>query len=93
MPLGFSDEQGAFEATVEKPRPEPAEILHACKTRVAELERWLHQANVAFEPETLNADMQQLVEQQLVGCQVRPTDGSSWPASSPITFQDWVTFF
>ncbi|XP_039098054.1 nesprin-2 isoform X2 [Hyaena hyaena] len=72
--LGFSDEQGAFEATVEKPRPEPAEILHACKTRVAELERWLHQANVAFEPETLNADMQQLVEQQLVGCQAMLTE-------------------
>uniref|UniRef100_A0A673TZC2 Spectrin repeat containing nuclear envelope protein 2 n=1 Tax=Suricata suricatta TaxID=37032 RepID=A0A673TZC2_SURSU len=72
--LGFSDEQGAFEATVEKPRPEPAEILHACKTQVAELELWLHQANVAFEPETLNADMQQLVEQQLVGCQAMLTE-------------------
>ncbi|XP_045666543.1 nesprin-2 isoform X3 [Ursus americanus] len=71
--LGFSDEQGAFEATVEKSRPKPAEILHACKTQVAELELWLHQANVAFEPETLNADMQQLVEQQLVGCQAMLT--------------------
>jgi len=72
--LGFSDEQGAFEATVEQSRPKPAEILHACKTQVAELELWLRQANVAFEPETLNADMQQLVEQQLVGCQAMLTE-------------------
>ncbi|XP_055989127.1 nesprin-2 isoform X2 [Sorex fumeus] len=72
--LGFSDEQGAFEATVERPRPEPEEILHVCKIQVAELELWLHQANVAFEPETLNADMQQEVEQQLVGCQAMLTE-------------------
>ncbi|XP_054988523.1 nesprin-2 isoform X1 [Sorex araneus] len=72
--LGFSDEQGAFEATVERPGPEPEEILHVCKIQVAELELWLHQANVAFEPETLNADMQQEVEQQLVGCQAMLTE-------------------
>uniref|UniRef100_A0A8C0K488 Spectrin repeat containing nuclear envelope protein 2 n=1 Tax=Canis lupus dingo TaxID=286419 RepID=A0A8C0K488_CANLU len=72
--LGFSNEQGAFETTVEKARSKPAEILHVCKTKVAELELWLRQANVAFEPETLNADMQQLVEQQLVGCQAMLTD-------------------
>ncbi|XP_057586422.1 nesprin-2 [Hippopotamus amphibius kiboko] len=72
--LGFSDEQGAFEATVEKARPEPAEVLHVCKNQVAELELWLHQANVAFEPETLDADMQQVVEQQLVGCQAMLTE-------------------
>lgn len=77
---------------MEKARSKPAEILHVCKTKVAELELWLRQANVAFEPETLNADMQQLVEQQLVGCQVRPTGWSSWLAFSPITFQDWVNF-
>ncbi|XP_054546967.1 nesprin-2 isoform X3 [Talpa occidentalis] len=72
--LGFSDEQGTFEATVESPRPEPAEVLHVCKTQVAELELWLHQAYVAFEPETLNADMQQEVEQQLAGCQAMLTE-------------------
>ncbi|XP_044087705.1 nesprin-2 isoform X6 [Neovison vison] len=72
--VGFSDKQGAFESTVEKFGPEPAEILHACKTQVAELELWLHQANVAFEPETLDADMQQVVEQQLVGCQAMLTE-------------------
>uniref|UniRef100_A0A8C4MDW9 Spectrin repeat containing nuclear envelope protein 2 n=1 Tax=Equus asinus asinus TaxID=83772 RepID=A0A8C4MDW9_EQUAS len=72
--LGFSDEQGAFEATVEKPRLEPTEVLHVCKTQVAELELWLRQANVAFEPETLDADMQQAVEQQLVGCQAMLTE-------------------
>ncbi|EPY86170.1 hypothetical protein CB1_000324016 [Camelus ferus] len=72
--VGFSDKQGAFEATVEKPRPGPAEVLHVCKTQVAKLELWLHQANVAFEPETLNADMQQVVEQQLVGCQAMLTE-------------------
>lgn len=77
---------------MEKPGLKPADILHACKTQVAELELWLHQANVAFEPETLNADMQQLVEQQLVGCQVRPMGRSWWPASSPITCQEWVNF-
>ncbi|KAM5245078.1 nesprin-2 isoform 4-T7 [Hipposideros larvatus] len=72
--LGFSDKQGASEATVENPRPEPAEVLHVCKTQVAKLELWLHEANVAFEPETLNADMQQVVEQQLVGCQAMLTE-------------------
>uniref|UniRef100_A0A8C4MAE4 Nesprin-2 n=1 Tax=Equus asinus TaxID=9793 RepID=A0A8C4MAE4_EQUAS len=72
--LGFSDEQGAFEATVEKPRLEPTQVLHVCKTQVAELELWLRQANVAFEPETLDADMQQAVEQQLVGCQAMLTE-------------------
>lgn len=77
---------------MENPRPEPAEVLHVCKTQVAKLELWLHEANVAFEPETLNADMQQVVEQQLVGCQVRLMGRSSGPASSPITFQDWVNF-
>lgn len=59
---------------MEKARPEPAEVLHVCKNQVAELELWLHQANVAFEPETLNADMQQVVEQQLVGCQAMLTE-------------------
>lgn len=77
---------------MEKPRPEPAEVLHVCKTQVAKLELWLHQANVAFEPETLNTDMQQTVEQQLVGCQVRRRGWSSALASSPLPFQDWVNF-
>ncbi|XP_023373370.1 nesprin-2 isoform X2 [Otolemur garnettii] len=72
--LDFSDQQGAFEATEEKSRPEPAEILHVCTTQLAKLELWLQQANVAFEPETLNADMQQVVEQQLVGCQAMLTE-------------------
>ncbi|XP_036165466.1 nesprin-2 isoform X3 [Myotis myotis] len=72
--LGFSVEQGALHSPAENPSPEPAEVLHACKTQVAELELWLHQANVAFEPETLNADMQQVVEQQLVGCQAMLTE-------------------
>ncbi|XP_059549889.1 nesprin-2 isoform X2 [Myotis daubentonii] len=72
--LGFSVEQGALHSPAENPRPEPAEVLHVCKTQVAELELWLHQANVAFEPETLNADMQQVVEQQLVGCQTMLTE-------------------
>lgn len=78
-------EQGAFHSPAENPSPEPAEVLHVCKTQVAELELWLQQANVAFEPETLNADMQQVVEQQLVGCQVRLMGWSSGLASSPIT--------
>nr|XP_035116587.2 nesprin-2 isoform X2 [Callithrix jacchus] len=72
--LDFSDTQGGLEHRVEKTRPEPAEVLHACKTQVAKLELWLQQANVAFEPETLNADMQQVVEQQLVGCQAMLTE-------------------
>ena len=75
--VGFSVEKEAFQTTAKKPRPEPAEVLHLCKTQVAELELWLHQANVAFEPETLNAAMQQVVEQQLAGCQVRPMGQSS----------------
>ncbi|XP_037066520.1 nesprin-2 isoform X2 [Peromyscus leucopus] len=73
-PLDFPHEQGAFEATVERSRPQPAEVLHVCKTQVAELELWLQQANVAFEPETLDTDMQQVVEQELAGCQAMLTE-------------------
>ncbi|XP_075804010.1 nesprin-2 isoform X6 [Microtus pennsylvanicus] len=73
-PLDFPHEQGAFEATVERSRPQPAEVLHVCKTQVAELELWLQQANVAFEPETLDPDMQQVVEQELAGCQAMLTE-------------------
>ncbi|KAM4854061.1 nesprin-2-like isoform 1-T1 [Thomomys bottae] len=72
--LDFSDTPGAVEATVETDRPQPAEVLHVCKSQVAELELWLQHANVAFEPETLNADMQQVVEQELVGCQAMLTE-------------------
>uniref|UniRef100_G3V5X4 Spectrin repeat containing nuclear envelope protein 2 n=1 Tax=Homo sapiens TaxID=9606 RepID=G3V5X4_HUMAN len=72
--LDSSDAQGGLEPRVEKTRPEPTEVLHACKTQVAELELWLQQANVAVEPETLNADMQQVLEQQLVGCQAMLTE-------------------
>jgi nesprin-2 len=56
---------------VERSRPRPADILRVCKTQVAKLELWLQQANVAFEPETVDADMQQVVEEELAGCQVR----------------------
>ncbi|XP_007638273.2 nesprin-2 isoform X3 [Cricetulus griseus] len=73
-PLDFPHEQGAFEATVERSRPQPSEVLHACKTQVAQLELWLQQASVAFEPETLDTDMQQVVEQELAGCQAMLTD-------------------
>ncbi|XP_058149276.1 nesprin-2 isoform X2 [Dasypus novemcinctus] len=72
--LGFPGEQRALGATVEDTRPEPAEVLHVCKTQMAKLELWLDQANVAFEPETLNAGMQQVVEQELVGCQAMLTE-------------------
>ncbi|XP_073923916.1 nesprin-2 isoform X5 [Castor canadensis] len=72
--LDFSDDQSAFEATVERAKPQPAEVLHVCKTQVAELELWLQQANVAFEPETLNSAMQQVVERELVGCQAMLTE-------------------
>lgn len=59
---------------MERSRPQPAEVLHVCKTQVAELELWLQQANVAFEPETLDTDMQQVVEEELAGCQVMLTE-------------------
>ncbi|XP_006891859.1 PREDICTED: nesprin-2 [Elephantulus edwardii] len=72
--LSFPSEQGTWEAKVEETRPEPAEVLHVCKNQVAELEQWLAQASFAFEPETLNPGMQQVVEQQLVGCQAMITE-------------------
>ncbi|KAM6171021.1 nesprin-2 [Erethizon dorsatum] len=72
--LDFADEQGPLGPTVEQAGPQPAEVLHVCQTQVAELELWLQQASVAFEPETLNADMQQVVEQELVGCQAMLTE-------------------
>lgn len=55
---------------MERSRPQPADVLRVCKTQVAKLELWLHRANVAFEPETLDTDMQQVVEEELAGCQV-----------------------
>ncbi|XP_076978529.1 nesprin-2 isoform X1 [Tamandua tetradactyla] len=73
--LGFPGEhRGALGATVEHSQPEPADVLHDCKTQVARLELWLDQANVAFEPETLSPAMQQVVGQQLVECQAMLTD-------------------
>ncbi|XP_076778100.1 nesprin-2 isoform X4 [Arvicanthis niloticus] len=72
--LDFPREQGAFEATVERSRPQPADVLRVCKTQVAKLELWLRQANVAFEPETLDTDMQQVVEAELAGCQAMLTE-------------------
>lgn len=44
---------------------------------MAKLELWLQQANVAFEPDTLDADMQQVVEEELAGCQVRQAGRAS----------------
>ncbi|XP_005399199.1 PREDICTED: nesprin-2 isoform X3 [Chinchilla lanigera] len=72
--LDFADEQGPLGPTEEQAGPPAAEVLHVCQTQVAELELWLQQASVAFEPETLNADMQQVVEQELVGCQAMLTE-------------------
>ncbi|KAL1790760.1 nesprin-2 isoform X2 [Sigmodon hispidus] len=73
-PLDYPHEQGAVGPTVARSRPQPAEVLHVCKTQVAKLELWLQQANVAFEPETLDTDMQQVVEQELAGCQAMLTE-------------------
>ncbi|XP_029396520.1 nesprin-2 isoform X4 [Mus pahari] len=72
--LDFPREQGAFEATVERSGPQPADVLRVCKTQVAKLELWLQQASVAFEPETVDADMQQVVEEELAGCQAMLTE-------------------
>ncbi|GAB1297538.1 Nesprin-2 [Apodemus speciosus] len=72
--LDFPREQGAFEATVERSRPQPADVLRVCRTQVAKLELWLQQANVAFEPDTLDTDMQQVVEEELAGCQAMLTE-------------------
>ncbi|XP_063118254.1 nesprin-2 isoform X7 [Rattus norvegicus] len=72
--LDFPREQEALEATVERSRPQPADVLRVCKTQVAKLELWLQQASVAFEPETLDTDMQQVVEEELAGCQAMLTE-------------------
>ncbi|XP_031211612.1 nesprin-2 isoform X2 [Mastomys coucha] len=72
--LDFPREQGSSEAAVERSRPQPADVLSVCKTQVAKLEQWLLQANVAFEPETVDADMQQVVEEELAGCQAMLTE-------------------
>ncbi|XP_040598842.1 nesprin-2 isoform X2 [Mesocricetus auratus] len=87
-PLDFPHEQGAFEATVERSGPQPSEVLHACKTQVAELELWLQQACVAFEPEALGTDMQQVVEQELAGCQAMLTEIENKVASLLDTCKD-----
>nr|XP_045011461.1 nesprin-2 isoform X3 [Jaculus jaculus] len=83
------EERGAVQAPGETTGPQPAEVLHVCKTQVAELEQWLQQANVAFEPETLNADMQQVVEQELAGCQAMLTEIERKVASLLDTCADW----
>ncbi|XP_023558729.1 nesprin-2 isoform X2 [Octodon degus] len=72
--LAFADEQRPLGPTVEQAELRPGDVLHVCQTQVAKLELWLRQASVAFEPETLNADMQQVVEQELVGCQAMLTE-------------------
>lgn len=69
---------------MERSRPQPADVLRVCKTQVAKLELWLRQANVAFEPETLDTDMQQVVEAELAGCQVRQAGrGEGLPSHQP----------
>ncbi|XP_063097180.1 nesprin-2 isoform X2 [Cavia porcellus] len=86
--LDFAVEQGPLRPTVEPAEPRPAEVLHVCQTQVAKLELWLQQASVAFEPETLNTDMQQVVEQELVGCQAMLTEIEQKVASLLETCKD-----
>ncbi|XP_074092082.1 nesprin-2 isoform X2 [Macrotis lagotis] len=73
-PAQSPGEQGSLEETVARSRPESVEILHVCQQQVAELEQWLEKANLSFRAETLNAEMQQMVEQELAGCQAMLTE-------------------
>ncbi|XP_068947829.1 nesprin-2 [Petaurus breviceps papuanus] len=73
-PAQNSGEQGSLEETVSSSRIESAEILHVCQNQVAELELWLDKANLSFRAETLNPEMQQMVEQELAGCQAMLTE-------------------
>uniref|UniRef100_A0A5F8GSM9 Spectrin repeat containing nuclear envelope protein 2 n=1 Tax=Monodelphis domestica TaxID=13616 RepID=A0A5F8GSM9_MONDO len=68
------EEQGSLEEIVASSRPESVEILHVCQKQVAELELWLDKANLSFRAETLNPEMQQMVEQELAGCQAMLTE-------------------
>ncbi|XP_072485533.1 nesprin-2 isoform X2 [Notamacropus eugenii] len=72
-PAQNSGEQGSLEETVASSRPESVEILHVCQKQVAELELWLDKTNL-FRAETLNPEMQQMVEQELAGCQAMLTE-------------------
>uniref|UniRef100_A0A6I8NCE0 Nesprin-2 n=1 Tax=Ornithorhynchus anatinus TaxID=9258 RepID=A0A6I8NCE0_ORNAN len=66
---------GALESPEEAAGPEPADLLlQVCRQQVAELELWLDRAKRSFAAETRNPEMQQLVEQQLAGCQAMLTE-------------------
>uniref|UniRef100_A0A4X2LQP5 Nesprin-2 n=1 Tax=Vombatus ursinus TaxID=29139 RepID=A0A4X2LQP5_VOMUR len=73
-PAQSSGQQGSLEETVASSRPESVEILHVCQKQVAKLELWLDKANLSFSAETLNPEMQQMVEQELAGCQAMLTE-------------------
>ncbi|XP_074146434.1 nesprin-2 isoform X1 [Sminthopsis crassicaudata] len=73
-PAQSSGEEESLEETVASSRPESVDILHVCQKQVAELELWLDKANLSIGAETLNPEMQQMVEQELAGCQAMLTE-------------------
>ncbi|XP_064368021.1 nesprin-2 isoform X2 [Dromaius novaehollandiae] len=67
---GSRGQAGDPEAEVDGSKPEPGTILQVCQAQVAELERWLDKTRVSLGSDPQSPKMQQMVEQQLAGCQV-----------------------
>ncbi|XP_068803435.1 nesprin-2 [Struthio camelus] len=67
---GSRGRAGDPEATVDGGRLEPGTVLQVCQAQVAELEQWLDKAKVSLGSDPQTPKMQQMVEQQLAGCQV-----------------------
>ncbi|XP_067151183.1 nesprin-2 [Apteryx mantelli] len=67
---GSRGRAGDPEAAAEGSRSEPGTVLQVCQARVAELERWLDRTRLSLGSDPQSPKMQQVVEQQLAGCQV-----------------------
>lgn len=64
---------GAVDTANKPAAPGPAQLLHVCQAKVAELEGWLDKVKQSLGSEGPSRPMQQAVEQHLAACQVRRT--------------------
>ncbi|XP_060117529.1 nesprin-2 [Heteronotia binoei] len=60
---------GGVDTTDKPAAPQPAQLLHVCQEKVAELERWLDKARESLGSKGPTRQMQQAVEQHLAACQ------------------------
>ncbi|XP_077180010.1 nesprin-2 isoform X2 [Paroedura picta] len=65
----WGDFAGAADTTEKPASPEPAQLLHVCQAKVAELEGWLSRAEESLGSDGPALPMQQVVERHLAACQ------------------------